>query len=98
MIDIGQVEGGYVFGLGFNLLEDIVYDPNTGVVLNDGTWVSTLALTITSALALRSTLALAFLYTLTLTFTLTYTYTSYLGATGEDVVLRTVDTDCNLLI
>ena len=41
MIDIGQIEGGFVFGLGFNLLEDIIYDKDTGVVLNDGTWVST---------------------------------------------------------
>lgn len=39
-IDIGQIEGAFVFGLGFNLLEDIVFDKNTGAVLNDGTWVS----------------------------------------------------------
>lgn len=38
MIDMGQIEGGFVFGLGFNLLEDIVYDQQTGAVLNDGTW------------------------------------------------------------
>ncbi|KAK7112653.1 uncharacterized protein [Littorina saxatilis] len=38
MIDIGQIEGGFVCGLGFNLLEDIVYDKDTGAVLNDGTW------------------------------------------------------------
>lgn len=37
-IDIGQIEGGYVYGLGFNLLEDIIYDSSTGQVLNDGTW------------------------------------------------------------
>lgn len=37
-IDIGQIEGGFVFGLGCNLLEDIVYDSETGRVLNDGTW------------------------------------------------------------
>lgn len=43
MIDIGQIEGGFVCGLGFNLLEDIVYDKDTGAVLNDGTWVSTLS-------------------------------------------------------
>ncbi|PVD23365.1 hypothetical protein C0Q70_16633 [Pomacea canaliculata] len=38
MIDIGQIEGGFVMGLGFSLLEDIVLDSNTGRVLNDGTW------------------------------------------------------------
>ena len=32
MIDIGQIEGAFVFGLGFNLLEDIVFDKNTGAV------------------------------------------------------------------
>ncbi|XP_076459984.1 uncharacterized protein LOC143293041 [Babylonia areolata] len=37
-IDIGQIEGAFVFGLGFNLQEDIIYDSNTGAVLNDGTW------------------------------------------------------------
>ncbi|KAK7506537.1 hypothetical protein BaRGS_00002012, partial [Batillaria attramentaria] len=37
-VDIGQIEGGFVFGLGCNLLEDIVYDSETGCVLNDGTW------------------------------------------------------------
>ncbi|KAL8561663.1 hypothetical protein ACOMHN_001395 [Nucella lapillus] len=38
MIDMGQVEGGFVFGLGFNLLEDLIYDTETGAVLNDSTW------------------------------------------------------------
>ena len=39
LIDIGQIEGGFVMGLGCHLMEDIVYDVNTGRVLNDGTWV-----------------------------------------------------------
>lgn len=38
-IDIGQVEGGYMMGLGCHLLEDSKFDPRTGVLLTDGTWV-----------------------------------------------------------
>ncbi|ESO84055.1 hypothetical protein LOTGIDRAFT_96215, partial [Lottia gigantea] len=38
LIDIGQIEGAYVMGLGAVLLEDIVYDPESGKVLNNGTW------------------------------------------------------------
>jgi xanthine dehydrogenase/oxidase len=38
MIDIGQVEGAYVFGIGYWLLEKTIYDPDTGVCLNNGTW------------------------------------------------------------
>nr|KAG5714257.1 hypothetical protein BaRGS_018474 [Batillaria attramentaria] len=37
-IDIGQIEGGFVYGLGFNLLENVIYDSDSGRVLNDGTW------------------------------------------------------------
>ena len=44
LIDIGQIEGGFVMGLGCHLMEDIIYDINTGRVLNDGTWVSALCL------------------------------------------------------
>ncbi|KAL8593330.1 hypothetical protein ACOMHN_009983 [Nucella lapillus] len=38
VIDIGQMEGGFLMGLGYHLMEDVVYDPSTGRVLNDGTW------------------------------------------------------------
>lgn len=38
-IDIGQVEGGFMMGLGCHLLEDSKFDPRTGVLLTDGTWV-----------------------------------------------------------
>ncbi|CAL1531002.1 unnamed protein product [Lymnaea stagnalis] len=37
-IDIGQIEGSFVMGLGAYLSEEVFYDKNTGVVLNDGTW------------------------------------------------------------
>ncbi|XP_048248147.1 indole-3-acetaldehyde oxidase-like [Haliotis rufescens] len=37
-IDIGQIEGAYVMGLGNLLTENIIYDPETGAVLTDGTW------------------------------------------------------------
>ncbi|XP_050394780.1 uncharacterized protein LOC126812430 isoform X2 [Patella vulgata] len=37
-IDIGQIEGAYVMGLGAMLTEDTIYNPETGQVLNNGTW------------------------------------------------------------
>ncbi|KAH9519698.1 hypothetical protein Btru_070662 [Bulinus truncatus] len=37
-IDIGQVEGAFVMGLGAYLTEDLHYDEKTGLILNDGTW------------------------------------------------------------
>ncbi|XP_076471897.1 xanthine dehydrogenase-like [Babylonia areolata] len=37
-IDIGQVEGGFVMGLGYHLTEKVKVDPSSGVILTDGTW------------------------------------------------------------
>ncbi|XP_078070968.1 uncharacterized protein LOC144495034 isoform X2 [Mustelus asterias] len=37
-IDIGQVEGAFVMGMGYWLMEKMIYDPKTGEVLNAGTW------------------------------------------------------------
>ena len=38
-LDIGQVEGAFMMGLGMWLTEKIVYDPQTGRNLTNGTWV-----------------------------------------------------------
>lgn len=38
-VDIGQVEGGFVMGLGMWTSEEIKYDPETGRILNFDTWV-----------------------------------------------------------
>ncbi|KAK3793082.1 hypothetical protein RRG08_038587 [Elysia crispata] len=38
IVDIGQVEGAFVMGLGAYLTEDIFYNKETGQLLNDGTW------------------------------------------------------------
>lgn len=38
-IDIGQVEGAYVMGLGYWLTEKFVYDEDSGEVLTHNTWV-----------------------------------------------------------
>ncbi|XP_028399776.1 xanthine dehydrogenase/oxidase-like isoform X2 [Dendronephthya gigantea] len=37
-IDVGQVEGAFIMGLGNWLIEKAVYDPNTGLELTSGTW------------------------------------------------------------
>ncbi|CAL1529227.1 unnamed protein product [Lymnaea stagnalis] len=37
-IDIGQIEGAFVMGLGSYMTEDIIFDSQTGRILNDGTW------------------------------------------------------------
>lgn len=37
-VDIGQIEGGYVMGLGYLLQERLEYEDNTGVLLTTGTW------------------------------------------------------------
>ena len=39
-IDIGQVEGGFVMGLGYWLTENIVSDSESGQILTHNTWVS----------------------------------------------------------
>ena len=38
-IDVGQVEGAFIMGLGYWLTEQAIYDPTTGLQLNSGTWV-----------------------------------------------------------
>ena len=38
-LDIGQVEGAYMMGLGMWLTEKIIYDTETGRNLTNGTWV-----------------------------------------------------------
>ncbi|XP_072372292.1 xanthine dehydrogenase-like isoform X2 [Scyliorhinus torazame] len=37
-IDIGQIEGAFVMGMGYWLMEKMIYDPKSGEVLNAGTW------------------------------------------------------------
>ncbi|CAB4004441.1 xanthine dehydrogenase oxidase-like, partial [Paramuricea clavata] len=37
-IDIGQVEGAFVMGLGYWLTEQAIYDPSSGLELTNGTW------------------------------------------------------------
>lgn len=38
-IDLGQAEGAYVMGIGYWTCEDLFYDPKTGLLVNNRTWV-----------------------------------------------------------
>ena len=38
LVDIGQVEGAFVMGMGLWTSEKMVYDPETGRKLSNGTW------------------------------------------------------------
>lgn len=37
-VDIGQVEGAFVMGIGYYLTEQMIYDRRTGELLTDRTW------------------------------------------------------------
>lgn len=39
-IDVGQVEGAFLMGIGLFTTESVKYDPATGHKLSNGTWVS----------------------------------------------------------
>lgn len=39
-VDIGQLEGAFVMGLGYFTSEELIYDKGTGKLLTDRTWVS----------------------------------------------------------
>ncbi|KAF7271079.1 hypothetical protein GWI33_016039 [Rhynchophorus ferrugineus] len=38
LIDMGQLEGALVMGMGYNTTEELIYDPETGRLTNDRTW------------------------------------------------------------
>lgn len=40
LVDIGQVEGAFIMGLSWWLMEELIYDKDTGALLTDNTWVS----------------------------------------------------------
>ena len=40
-IDIGQIEGAFMFGLGLWTMEEIKFHPKTGKILTFDTWVGT---------------------------------------------------------
>ena len=39
-IDVGQVHGAFIMGLGYWLTEKLIYDKNSGQLLTHNTWVS----------------------------------------------------------
>ena len=42
-VDIGQIEGAFVMGIGLWLSEELKYDSNSGRLLNRDTWVRSLS-------------------------------------------------------
>ena len=38
-VDVGQIEGSFLFGLGLWTSEKVVHHPHTGKLLTDDTWV-----------------------------------------------------------
>ena len=44
-IDIGQLEGGFVMGLGYWLTEKIIFDDTSGQLLTHNTWVLSIVMT-----------------------------------------------------
>ena len=38
-VDVGQVEGSFLFGLGLWTSEKVIHHPHTGKLLTDDTWV-----------------------------------------------------------
>ena len=55
-VDIGQVEGAYIMGMGFWLKERLVYDENTGELLTKNTWVAVILILSESDLLWKSNL------------------------------------------
>ena len=43
-IDLGQIEGAFVMGIGYWTCEDLMYDPQSGGLCNYRTWVCNLTL------------------------------------------------------
>lgn len=39
LVDVGQVEGALIMGLGLHTTEEVKFDPTTGEKLAAGTWV-----------------------------------------------------------
>lgn len=39
-IDLGQVEGAFIMGIGYWTSEELIYDPKTAVLTNHRSWVS----------------------------------------------------------
>ena len=38
-IDVGQIEGAFIMGMGLWTSEELIYDPETGSLANYRTWV-----------------------------------------------------------
>lgn len=57
-LDVGQVEGAFVMGLGYWMTEQCRYDPKTGALVTDSTWVYITATSLKKKLNTKTTLLL----------------------------------------
>lgn len=55
-IDVGQVEGAFIMGLGFYTSEIVKFNPATGQKMSNGTWVSNQSIMIYKLLILNVTI------------------------------------------
>ena len=61
-VDVGQIEGAFLFGLGLWTSEKVVHHPHTGKLLTDDTWVRLFRIVVRTSTETLSWAALMFVH------------------------------------